>query len=303
MKSVLRLLVTASLLTIGSAFAQDGTTSVLEIVTSEPQLSTLASVVAATGLDEVLMQRGSYTIFAPTNDAFEAVPAGVLESLLADPSALRGVVSYHVVPGALVAANVVQGQAATTLFGEDIDFDGATIIAGLNSANITTVDLMGTNGVVHLIDSVILPDSLPLGMPEELDNLVELVTSEPQFSTLATALEAADLLDVLRNGTFTVFAPTNDAFAAVPRDALNALLADPDALRSVLTYHVLVGGAIQKDLINFESGMASTVQGSSVMIDVLDGMVTVNDASITTPNIIASNGVIQEIDTVLLPDM
>jgi len=303
MKSVLRLLVTASLLTIGSAFAQDGTTSVLEIVTSEPQLSTLASVVAATGLDEVLMQRGSYTIFAPTNDAFEAVPAGVLESLLADPSALRGVVSYHVVPGALVAANVVQGQAATTLFGEDIDFDGATIIAGLNSANITTVDLMGTNGVVHLIDSVILPDSLPLGMPEELDNLVELVTSEPQFSTLATALEAADLLDVLRNGTFTVFAPTNDAFAAVPRDALNALLADPDALRSVLTYHVLVGGAIQKDLINFESGMANTVQGSSVMIDVLDGMVTVNDASITTPNIIASNGVIQEIDTVLLPDM
>lgn len=303
MKSVLRLLVTASLLTIGSAFAQDGTTSVLEIVTSEPQLSTLASVVAATGLDEVLMQRGSYTIFAPTNDAFEAVPAGVLESLLADPNALRGVVSYHVVPGALVAANVVQGQAATTLFGEDIDFDGATIIAGLNSANITTVDLMGTNGVVHLIDSVILPDSLPLGTPEELDNLVELVTTEPQFSTLATALEAADLLDVLRNGTFTVFAPTNDAFAAVPREDLNALLADPDALRSVLTYHVLVGSAIQKDLINFESGMASTVQGSSVMIDVLDGMVTVNDASITTPNIIASNGVIQEIDTVLLPDM
>lgn len=303
MKFVLRLLVTASLLTIGSAFAQDGTTSVLEIITSEPQLSTLASVVAATGLDEVLMQRGSYTIFAPTNDAFEAVPAGVLESLLADPSALRGVVSYHVVPGALVAANVVQGQAATTLFGEDIDFDGATIIAGLNTADIITVDLMGTNGIVHLIDSVILPSSLPLGMPEELDNLVELVTSEPQFSTLATALEAADLLDVLRNGTFTVFAPTNDAFAAVPREALNDLLADPDALRSVLTYHVLVGSAIQKDLINFESGTANTVQGSSVMIDVLDGMVTVNDASITTPNIIASNGVIQEIDTVLLPDM
>jgi transforming growth factor-beta-induced protein len=303
MKFVLRLLVTASLLTIGSAFAQDGTTSVLEIITSEPQLSTLASVVAATGLDEVLMQRGSYTIFAPTNDAFEAVPAGVLESLLADPGALRGVVSYHVVPGALVAANVVQGQAATTLFGEDIDFDGATIIAGLNTADIITVDLMGTNGIVHLIDSVILPSSLPLGMPEELDNLVELVTSEPQFSTLATALEAADLLDVLRNGTFTVFAPTNDAFAAVPREALNDLLADPDALRSVLTYHVLVGSAIQKDLINFESGTANTVQGSSVMIDVLDGMVTVNDASITTPNIIASNGVIQEIDTVLLPDM
>lgn len=292
-----------SLLTVSSALAQDGTTSVLEIVTSEPQLSTLASVVAATGLDEVLMQRGSYTIFAPTNDAFEAIPTAALEALLADPAALRGVVSYHIVPGALVAANVIQGDAATTLFGEDIAFDGPMIIAGQNSANITAVDLMGTNGIVHLIDTVILPESLTLGTPDELDNLVELVTSEPQFSTLATALEAADLLDVLRNGTFTVFAPTNDAFAAVPREDLNALLADPDALRSVLTYHVLVGGAIQKDLINFESGSANTVQGSSLMIGISGSNVTINNANITTPNIIASNGVIQEIDTVLLPDM
>lgn len=303
MKSVLRLFMVVSLLTVGSALAQDGTTSVLEIITSEPQLSTLASVIAATGLDEILMQRGSYTIFAPTNDAFEAVPTEILETLLGDPGALRGVVSYHVVPGALVAANVVQGDAATTLFGEDIAFDGAMILAGQNNANITAVDLMANNGVVHLIDTVILPESLTLGVPEELNSLVELIMSEPQFSTLATALDAADLLDVLRNGTFTVFAPTNDAFAAVPREDLNALLADPDALRSVLTYHVLVGAAIQKDLINFESNMANTVQGSTIMVGLSGSNVTINNANITTPNIIASNGVIQEIDTVLLPGM
>ncbi|MEM7737897.1 MAG: fasciclin domain-containing protein [Deinococcota bacterium] len=298
MKSVIYTLIAAVLLS-SAAFAQDGTTSVVEIVSSDPQLSTLASVVVATGLVEVLEQRGSYTIFAPTNDAFAAVPESVLQALLADPDALLGVLEYHIVPGALVAANVVQGSAATTLFGEDVTFDGATI----SGANIIATDLMATNGVVHFIDSVILPESLGLGEPEELDDLVELVTSEPQFSTLATALEAADLLDVLRSGTFTVFAPTNDAFAKVPRDDLNALLADTNALRDVLTYHVLVGDAIQKDLINFEDGSASTVQGDVVMVGVMDGMVMINDASIVSENIIASNGVIQVIDTVLIPGM
>ncbi|MEM6428608.1 MAG: fasciclin domain-containing protein [Deinococcota bacterium] len=299
MKSVTYTLIATVLLLWGTALAQDGTTSVVEIVSSDAQLSTLTSVVVATGLVEVLEQRGSYTIFAPTNDAFAAVPESVLQALLADPAALLGVLEYHIVPGALVAANVVQGSAATTLFGEDVTFDGATI----SGANIIATDLMATNGVVHLIDSVILPGSLGLGEPEELDDLVELVTSEPQFSTLATALEAADLLDVLRSGTFTVFAPTNDAFAKVPREDLNALLADVDALRDVLTYHVLVGDAIQKDLINFEDGSAGTVQGDDVMIGVMDGMVMVNDASIVSENIIASNGVIQVIDTVLIPGM
>jgi uncharacterized surface protein with fasciclin (FAS1) repeats len=298
MKSVIYTLIAAVLLS-SAAFAQDGTTSVVEIVSSDPQLSTLASVVVATGLVEVLEQRGSYTIFAPTNDAFAAVPESILQALLADPDALLGVLEYHIVPGALVAANVVQGSAATTLFGEDVTFDGATI----SGANIIATDLMATNGVVHFIDSVILPESLGLGEPEELDDLVELVTSEPQFSTLATALEAADLLDVLRSGTFTVFAPTNDAFAKVPRDDLNALLADVDALRDVLTYHVLVGDAIQKDLINFEDGSANTVQGDAVMVGVMNGMVMINDASIISENIIASNGVIQVIDTVLIPGM
>ena len=132
-------------------------------------------------------------------------------------------------------------------------------------------------------------------------DIVDTAVAAGEFTTLAAALEAAGLVDTLKGpGPFTVFAPTDAAFAAVPAEVLDALLADPEQLRAVLTYHVVAGQVTAADVVGLES--APTVQGESVGIGVMDGMVVLNGAStVVAADVAASNGVIHVIDTVLLP--
>jgi uncharacterized surface protein with fasciclin (FAS1) repeats len=133
----------------------------------------------------------------------------------------------------------------------------------------------------------------------ELQNIVDTAAGAGTFNTLIAAAQAANLATTLANdGPFTVFAPTDDAFAALPAGTLDALLADPDALADILLYHVVAGEVLAADVVNLTS--ATTLQGSSVAIDATSG-VMVNDANVVQTDIIASNGVIHVIDKVLLP--
>jgi uncharacterized surface protein with fasciclin (FAS1) repeats len=132
-----------------------------------------------------------------------------------------------------------------------------------------------------------------------MKNIVETAVENPEFSTLVTAVKAADLVATLSGpGPFTVFAPTNDAFAKIPAETLQAVLADKAKLTSILTYHVVSGKVMAKDVAGMTE--AKTVQGSTVKIDASNG-VMINDAKVVKADIECTNGVIHVIDSVLMP--
>jgi uncharacterized surface protein with fasciclin (FAS1) repeats len=132
------------------------------------------------------------------------------------------------------------------------------------------------------------------------NNIVETAVSAGSFTTLVAAVKAADLADTLADdGPYTVFAPTDEAFAKLPEGTVEALLANPDKLRAILLYHVIPGKVSAADVISLSS--ATTAQGSDVNIRVADGSVMVNDALVTATDIETSNGVIHVIDSVILP--
>lgn len=136
---------------------------------------------------------------------------------------------------------------------------------------------------------------------EATEDIVDTAIAAGDFSTLVTAVQAAGLEETLRGeGPFTVFAPTDAAFAALPEGTLDSLLADPDALADILLYHVVSGEVLAEDVVGLES--AETVNGASISIEVVDGMVMLNDSTtVTATDIVATNGVIHVIDSVLLP--
>jgi uncharacterized surface protein with fasciclin (FAS1) repeats len=161
--------------------------------------------------------------------------------------------------------------------------------------------LLAPLAIALLAALVVFAPGRPAAAQDATPDIVDTAVAAGQFTTLATALEAAGLVDTLKGpGPFTVFAPTDAAFAAVPPETLAALLADPEQLRAVLTYHVVPGQVVAADVVGLESAL--TVQGESVGIAVADGSVVLNGAStVVATDVMASNGVIHVIDTVLLP--
>ena len=136
---------------------------------------------------------------------------------------------------------------------------------------------------------------------EPKSDIVDTAVAAGSFNTLVTAVQEAGLVDTLKGeGPFTVFAPTDDAFAKIPADQLDALLADKEKLTAVLTYHVVPGKVMSMDVVKLDS--AATVQGQSVAIKVQDGKVFIDEAQVSTADIETSNGVIHVIDTVILPN-
>ncbi|NBP11662.1 MAG: fasciclin domain-containing protein [Betaproteobacteria bacterium] len=132
----------------------------------------------------------------------------------------------------------------------------------------------------------------------QAQDIVDVAVGAGSFNTLVTAVKAAGLVDTLKGaGPFTVFAPTDEAFAKVPKETLDALLADKDRLTAVLTYHVVSGLVMSKDV---SAGKVKTVQGSELTITT-DGGVKVDDANVVKADIVTTNGVIHVIDAVVLP--
>jgi uncharacterized surface protein with fasciclin (FAS1) repeats len=278
------------------------TSSIAEIAVADGRFTTLVTALDAAGLVETLSGEGAFTVFAPTDDAFAALPDGTVEALLADPQgALSQVLLYHVVDGVVPAETVVTLESATTLQGEDVTVavEGSDVILN-GSAKVIVTDIEASNGIIHVIDAVLLPPS----MTEETmaPSIAEIAVADGRFTTLVTALEAAGLVDTLSGeGAFTVFAPTDDAFAALPDGTVDGLLADPEGtLTQVLLYHVVDGIVPAETVVTLES--ATTLQGEDVTIKVEDGSVFLNDTvQVIITDIEASNGIIHVIDAVLLP--
>ena len=164
--------------------------------------------------------------------------------------------------------------------------------------------------VLNILSTVAVAASLLVGTPgtetvpetEPTLNIVETAVGAGSFNTLVAAVKAAGLVETLSGeGPFTVFAPTDEAFAQIPADQLNALLADKEALTAVLTYHVVAGRVMAEDVVKLSS--ATTVNGQDVEIKVMDGKVMIDGAQVTTADIDTSNGVIHVIDKVILPKM
>jgi uncharacterized surface protein with fasciclin (FAS1) repeats len=279
--------------------------SIVDVAVGAGSFTTLVTAVQEAGLVETLSSDGPFTVFAPTDDAFAALPEGLLDTVLADSELLTQILTYHVVSGAVLAADVVTLDSATTLQGEDV----AIVVEGdavmVNDASVIQTDIEASNGIIHVIDAVLLPPSVVDAMAEdaeagEMGDIVATAEAAGSFTTLLTAVEAAGLTETLMGeGPYTVFAPTDEAFAAVDEETLNGLLADPEALAQVLLYHVVAGAVPAADVVTLDS--ATTVQGADVEIVVDGDAVTVNGANVIQTDIQTSNGIIHVIDAVLLP--
>lgn len=271
----------------GTARAEAGK-DIVDTAVSAGSFNTLATALKAADLVDALKGPGPFTVFAPTDEAFAKLPKGVLDNLLKNKEQLRAVLMLHVVSGCAKSGEVVKLTSAKTLLGQSLPIDTSKGVR-IGSATVTKTDIGCTNGVIHVIDAVLLPRN----------DIIETARNAGSFKTLLAAIEAAGLTDTLRSeGPFTVFAPTDDAFAALPKGALENLLKDKKKLTSVLTYHVVPGKVMAKDVVKLKE--AKTVQGQNVKIDASSG-VKVDDARVIKPDVAAENGVIHVIDAVILP--
>jgi len=263
--------------------------NIVETAVRDGRFTTLAAALGAANLAETLQGEGPFTVFAPTDDAFAKLPEGSVEALLGDIPALTDILLYHVVSGEVMAADVAGLSNADTLAEEKLNIRVDMEKVMINDAQVVIADIVTTNGVIHVIDTVLLPR-----------DIVETAVADGRFTTLAAALEAANLLDTLKGpGPFTVFAPTDEAFAKLPEGTVKALLADIPSLSNILLYHVVSGEVFAADVVNLES--AATAQGQSIAVRVEDGKVFLNDSQVIITDIAATNGVIHVIDAVLLP--
>ena len=159
---------------------------------------------------------------------------------------------------------------------------------------------MAVMGMLFLALGVVTANAQDMDKTKKLKDIVATAVDAGSFKTLATALTEAGLIETLQGkGPFTVFAPTDDAFAKLPKGTVEGLLKDKEALKKVLLYHVVSGNVMSTDVVKLSE--ATTVEGSKVNIKVKDGNVMINDAKVTTADVKASNGVIHIIDTVILP--
>lgn len=277
--------------------------TIVDIAVEDGRFTTLVAAVQAAGLAETLSGEGPFTVFAPTDDAFAKLPEGTVEALLADIPQLTDILLYHVVPGKVMAADVVSldGQMAdTALEGKQIAvaIDGDKVLLN-EDVMVVITDIEASNGVIHVVDTVLLP---PADTSDK--TIVEIAVEDGRFTTLVAALQAADLVETLSGeGPFTVFAPTDDAFAKLPEGTIDALLADIPQLTNILLYHVVAGNVMAADVLSLDGQEVETaLEGQMIMIKIDGDKVMLNqDVMVIITDIVAANGVIHVIDTVLLP--
>jgi transforming growth factor-beta-induced protein len=266
---------------------------IVDTAVAAGSFKTLAAALQAAGLVDALKGKGPFTVFAPTDEAFAKLPAGTVESLLKpeNKDKLVAILTYHVVGASVLAKDVKAGSVAT-LNGQQIDIKTSSGVM-VDGAKVTSTDIMATNGVIHVIDSVILPSD---------KDIVTTAVEAGSFKTLAMLLEKAGLVDALKGkGPFTVFAPTDAAFAKLPKETVDSLLKpeNKERLASILKYHVVSGRVFGAAAA--KGATVATLQGQNVTTQSSAGKVMVQNATVVTPDIDASNGVIHVIDTVIMP--
>ena len=233
-------------------------------------------------------------MFAPTDAAFNALPAGTVTALLNDIPALTDILTHHVLGDSVMSGMLSNGMMATTLLGTDVTVSITNGNVYIDNAMVTVADIIADNGVVHVIDAVLLPPT------PATNSVYDIVSNSNDHTTLEVAIDACGLDGTLSGpGPFTLFAPTDAAFNALPAGTVTALLNDIPALTDILTHHVL-GDSVMSGMLS-NGMMATTLLGTDVTVSITNGNVYIDNAMVTVADIIADNGVVHVIDAVLLP--
>jgi transforming growth factor-beta-induced protein len=269
--------------------------SIVDIAASNSSFSTLVAALTKADLVTTLQGNGPFTVFAPTNEAFDALLADLGAASLDDLSAeaLTPILLYHVVSGKVLSSDLSNGYVGTLSSGPgqtkvSLQVETAGIVLNGNS-EVTSADIIGSNGVIHVIDKVLLPPTV-----------VDLAVNNPNFSILVEAVLKAELAETLRGtGPFTVFAPTNDAFEALFTQLGISGIADlsKEQLVPILLYHAVSGNVLSGDLT---TGEVATLNGD-ITVNVGSSVSINGTSNVVLANVQGSNGVVHVIDEVLLP--
>jgi transforming growth factor-beta-induced protein len=292
-RTFLALAIVVAVLTSNDAQAQQKT--IVETAIAAGNFNTLVTAVKAAGLVETLSGHTQFTVFAPTDEAFAKVDSATLQSLLKpeNKSQLTQVLTYHVLSGRVGAKDAYDLNSAATVNGQRLSLNLRGEKPKVGDSTIVVTDIQCSNGVIHVIDAVLLP---------KLDNIPATATAAGQFNTLLAAVGAAGLGDVLSGpGPFTVFAPTDEAFASLPAGTVESLLKpeNKQKLIDILKYHVVSGRVYDNDAV--KAGKATTLLGRSIDVNFSAKGIKINDASVLAKNIETSNGVVHVINNVLIP--
>jgi uncharacterized surface protein with fasciclin (FAS1) repeats len=311
-------------LTLIAAFAlgisQAGAADIVDVVSKSRHFDTLTAAVKAAGLVDTLKSRGPFTVFAPTDEAFSMLPKGTLENLLKpeNKEMLKEILTYHVVPGRVTSCAVKSGEVSTAS-GQHLRLTKrwGRVYAGMS--RVIHPDIHVDNGIIHVVNRVIIPRkqytvlskssaststcNISSGQStcDSIGDIVDVAAGNKSFTTLVAAVKAAGLVETLKSdGPFTVFAPTDEAFAKLPAGTLESLLKPENKkqLANILTYHVVSGKVMSEDV---KSGMVKMVNGQTAKLKVNKKGVRINKAKVIKTDVLTSNGVIHVIDTVILP--
>lgn len=272
--------------------------NIVETAVAAGSFKTLTAALGAADLVDALKSKGSFTVFAPTDAAFAKLPKGTVEDLLKpeNKEKLQAILKFHVVSGNIGLSDALAAKTAKTLQGAPVNirFNNGKVM--VNGASLISADIKTSNGVIHVIDSVMLP-------PAPKNDIASVAKSAGQFNTLLAAVGAAGLDKALSGGNpLTVFAPTDAAFNALPKGTVESLLKPEnlDTLKAILSLHVVSGRVSAGNALNAKS--TKSISGGMLKFGIEKGLFKVNGATILTTDIQCDNGVIHVIDAVLLPE-
>jgi uncharacterized surface protein with fasciclin (FAS1) repeats len=265
--------------------------SIMDIVTESEAHTILEAAINAAGLNELLDGEDPFTLFAPTDDAFDALPEGTVATLLANIDELIEVLAHHVVGGTFMTEDLNDGDVLTTANDDNltVTVDGMTYM--IDMATVISANIEASNGVVHVIDMVLIPETND-------QTVMSIIENSPIHTTLETAIIAAGLANTLSgDGSFTVFAPSDEVFATLPDGALDLILANTELLTNLLLGHVHEGELYSADLTD---GLNVTMMNEGDLTVSNDGMtIMIDDAIIFQEDLPATNGVVHVIDNIL----
>ena len=282
-------------------------TTIVDVVVADGRFTTLVAALQAAGLDGTLDdENAEFTVFAPTDDAFNLLGQDAIDSLLADTETLTDILTYHVLSGEVDASHAISltGSTVEMANGDSIglSLDNEDLL--INTSTVIITDIEADNGIIHVIDAVLSP---PAEKGEPSMDILETAVANGNFTTLVATLQATGLDTALSDDSvnYTVFAPTDAAFAMIDPATIDILLANTDVLSNILLQHVVDAEVNSVTAYSLNGASAATLSGANipVLINSETDSLTFGGATIITKDIYTSNGIIHVIDTIVIADV
>lgn len=269
--------------------------NIVQVARNSGILELFVFALEKSNLVDMLSGGGPFTVFAPSDIAFARIPEDTRKALFEEPEWLDAVLRYHIVRGEYSADELMNERSLRTIHGEVVNVNLSEEGLGIGNTLIAIKDVQASNGVIQVIDHVMLPKEWRNGLP----TIVELIREDGRFKTLISLFESTMQGQTFSNGgLFTVFAPTDEAFEKLGRETVDSLLKDTERLKAVLNYHVIGDEYLASELKIAQT--LFTLNGKPIKLNT-DGTLTINNVQILNKDILARDGVIHVIETVLIP--